>query len=62
MSLSPIKFNLLTLNVRGLRKHSKWKKTISWLESNNMKNSICFLQESHSDVAIERKWRNSWSG
>ena len=54
------KFNLLSLNVRGLRNFDKHKAVFRWLKLK--KADIIFLQETHTTAAEESKWWNLWDG
>ena len=53
-------FNLLSINVRGIRTFEKWKAVFSWLV--NADADIFFLQETYSTRDIENIWRKQWKG
>ena len=48
-------FNLLSLNVRGIRTFEKRKAVFSWLVNSGA--NIFFLQETYSTGDIENIWR-----
>ena len=51
-------FNLLSINVRGIRTFEKRKAVFSWLV--NWDADIFFLQETYSTRDIENIWRKQW--
>ena len=54
-------FNLLSLNVRGIRTFEKRKAVFSWLVNSDA--DIIFLQETYSGTPdIENIWRKQWKG
>ena len=53
-------FNLLSLNVRGIRTFEKRKAVFSWLVNSDA--DIIFLQETYSTRDIENIWRKQWKG
>ena len=53
-------FNLLSLNVCGIRTFEKWKAVFSWLVNSDA--DIIFLQETYSTGNIENIWRKQWKG
>ena len=53
-------FNLLSINVRGIRTFEKWKAVFSWLVNSDA--DIFFLQETYSTRDIENIWRKQWKG
>ena len=53
-------FNLLSLNVRGIRTFEKRKAVFSWLVNSDA--DIFFLQETYSTRDIENIWRRQWKG
>ena len=53
-------FNLLSLNVRGIRTFEKRKAVFSWLVNSDV--DIIFLQETYSTRDIENIWRKQWKG
>ena len=54
------KFDVLSLNVRGIRDQIKRRSIFSYLK--NQKANIYFLQETYSERADEKIWRNEWGG
>ena len=55
-------FNLMSLNVRGIREYKKRRKLLNWLNNHGTKEGIAFLQETHGSPDIERDWRNQFRG
>ena len=53
-------FNLLSLNVRGIRTFKKRKAVFIWLVNSGA--DIFFLQETYSTGDIENIWRKQWKG
>ena len=53
-------FNLLSLNVRGIRTFEKRKAVFSWLVNSDA--DIFFLSETYSIRDIENIWRKQWKG
>ena len=52
-------FNLLSINVRGIRTFEKRKAVFSWLVNSDA--DIFFLQETYSTTRdIENIWRKQW--
>ena len=58
--LTFINFELLSLNVRGIRSPTKRKAIFTWL--NERKYAIIFLQETYSTVDVEDIWKTQWQG
>ena len=54
------KFDVLSLNVRGIRDQIKRRSIFSNLK--NQKANIYFLQETYSERADEKIWTNEWGG
>ncbi len=54
------RFNLLSLNVRGLRMETKRISIFQYIKRKNI--DVCFLQETHSKEIDENIWRNEWGG
>lgn len=54
------KFDVLSLNVRGIRDQIKRRSIFSYLK--NQKANIYFLQETYSERADEKIWTNEWGG
>ena len=54
-------YNLLSLNVRGLRNKAKRKQIFEWLKRcHNGGNCFVFLQETHSSKMDEDAWQEEW--
>ncbi|CAH3172234.1 unnamed protein product [Porites evermanni] len=53
-------FNLLSINVRGIRTFENLKAVFSWLVNSDA--DIFFLQETYSARDIENIWRKQWKG
>ena len=54
------KFDVLSLNVRGIRDQIKRRSIFSYQK--DQKANIYFLQETYSERADENIWRNEWGG
>ena len=54
------KFDVLSLNVRGIRDQIKRRSIFSYLK--DQKANIYFLQETYSERADENIWRKEWGG
>ena len=52
--------SILSLNVNGLRDNTKRRKIFNYL--NNTDHNIFYLQETHSDPSIIKKWSEEWQG
>ena len=52
--------SILSLNVNGLRDNTKRRKIFNYL--NNTDHNIFYLQETHSDPIIIKKWSEEWQG
>ena len=46
--MNQFSFNLLSLNVRGLRDYKKNKKILNWIVKHGGDNGVTFMQETHS--------------
>ena len=55
-----INFKCISLNVRGLNKSRKRRKTFRWLHQQNAQ--IVILQETYSKKKVENKWKTEWGG
>ena len=55
-----IKFDILSLNVRGIRNNKKRLKVFNWLKNHTSDKAIVFLQETHSTGDIENWWSRQW--
>ena len=54
------KFDVLSLNVRGIRDQIKRRSILSYLK--DQKANIYFVQETYLERADENIWRNEWGG
>jgi len=57
---TPVKLDVLSLNVRGIRDQIKRRSIFSFLKDS--KTNICFLQETYSELNDEIIWKNEWGG
>ena len=57
---TPVKLDILSLNVRGIRDQIKRRSIFSFLK--DFKTNIYFLQETYSDLKDENIWKNEWGG
>lgn len=57
-----LEIDFLSLNVRGMRVYKKNQKMLNWLVKHNAKKSVCFLQETHSTIDIEERWKERFRG
>ena len=53
-------YDIISLNVRGIREQSKRRSIFSYLK--DQKSKFCILQETYSDLNDENIWRNEWGG
>ena len=53
-------FQMISLNARGLVDHKKRTSVFNWLAKKKI--DIIFLQETHSNLQSEQKWKNEWRG
>ena len=53
-------YDIISLNVRGIREQSKRRSIFSHLK--DQKSKFCLLQETYSDWNDENIWRNEWGG
>ena len=60
--MSNFNFNVLSLNVRGLRDYKKNRKMFNWFVKYKGENGITFIQETHSTLDIENEWSQRTSG
>ena len=54
------KYDILSLNVRGIRDQAKRRSIFLYLKDHNSK--IYFLQETYSQPEDEIIWKNEWGG
>ena len=55
-----IKFDILSLNVRGIRNNKKRLKVFNWLKNHTGDKIVGFLQETHSAGDTENWWSRQW--
>ena len=55
-----IDLGVATFNVNGLKESKKRAKIFKWLQEK--RETIIFLQETHSTPEAERKWEQEWGG
>ncbi|RUA06760.1 MAG: hypothetical protein DSY43_01275 [Gammaproteobacteria bacterium] len=55
-------FNLLSLNVRGLRDYKKNIKMFNWIAKHGGDNGVAFIQETHSTQEITDEWSRRTRG
>ena len=53
-------FDILSLNVRGIRNDTKRNKIFNWLKNHTSNQAVVFLQETHSTSDVENLWSNQW--
>ena len=53
-------YDIISLNVRGIREQGKRRSIFSYLK--DQKSKFYFLQETYSDLTDENIWRNEWGG
>jgi len=54
------KVEIISMNVRGLGQDVKRRKMFTWLQKQNI--PIILMQETHSVLETENKWRAEWGG
>ena len=59
---SHINFNFLLSNVKGLQSSKKRLKQFEYFKSKLKPNGLLFLQETHSTIACEKKWKDEFGG
>ena len=57
---SSSRFNVFSLNVRGIRDQAKRRSIFSFLK--DQKANIFFLQETYSEPNAENVWKKEWGG
>ena len=56
-------FNIISLNVRGLRQKQKRLSVFDWLKKFHYgDSSFIFMQETHSTSDVELLWKKEWGG
>ena len=53
-------FDILSLNVRGIRNDTKRIKIFNWLKNHTSNQAAVFLQETRSTPDVENLWSNQW--
>lgn len=54
------RYDILSLNVRGIRDQLKRRSIFAYLKDHSPK--IIFLQETHSEPSDEMIWKSEWGG
>ena len=60
--MSNINFNFLSNNVKGMQSSKKRLKQFEYFKSKLKPNGLLFLQETHSTIACEKKWKDEFGG
>ena len=60
--MSHINFNFLSNNVKGMQSSKKRLKQFEYFKSKLKPNGLLFLQETHSTIACEKKWKDEFGG
>ena len=55
-------FHIITNNIKGMQNKNKRLSIIEYLKNKIGKNGILFLQETHSTISDEGKWKDEFSG
>ena len=55
-----IKFDILSLNVRGICNNKKRLKVFNWLKNHTGDKTVVFLKETHSTSDTEHWWSRQW--
>ena len=55
-----LKFDLLSLNTRGIGGYRKRRKVFNYLKKHSSHNAVIFLQKTHSTKIVEKVWLNQW--
>ena len=53
-------FKSASLNVRGLNDRKKRRSVFRWIKKNKF--DLCLMQETHSTMDVQNRWRNEWGG
>ena len=59
--MSSVKFNLISNNVRGIQPYKKRLNIFQYLKNKSSRNSILFLQETHSTKENEIRWNDDFN-
>ena len=54
-------FECITYNCNGIGEKSKRSKVFTYIRE-KLKKGFCFLQETHSTLLVEEKWKKEWGG
>ena len=57
-----LNYELISLNVRGMREYKKCRKMLNWLFKHGGESGISFLQETHGTPEIENQWKHRFRG
>ena len=60
--MSHINFNFLSNNVRGMHSSKKPLREFQYFKSKLKPNGFLFLQETHSTIDCEKKWKDEFGG
>ena len=55
-------YNFISNNVKGIKGSEKRLKFFEYLRNNINNNGIVFLQETHSSLKDEQKWKDGFKG
>ena len=55
-------YNFISNNVKGINASEKRLKLFEYLKNNINNNGFLFLQETHSSLKEERKWKYNFQG
>ena len=60
--MTHINFNFLSNIVKGVQSFKKCLKQFEYLKNKLKPNGLLFLQETHSAIACEKKWKDEFGG
>ena len=60
--MSNINFNFLSNNVKGMQSSKKRLKQFEYFKSKLKPSGLLFLQEAHSTIDSEKKWKDEFRG
>ena len=60
--MSHINFKFLSKHVQGIQSSKKCLKQFEYFKSKLKPNGLLFLQETHSAIACEKKWKDKFGG
>ena len=55
-------YNFISNNVQGIKTSEKLLKLFEYLKNNINNNGFVFLQETHSSLKDEQKWKDDFKG